>query len=300
MFDWLFGPIESEEPAVQPQTTATTATASTPPRDAYVASPIRRVSNIRDQNDYTYRFDEAENNVDSKDQGRRRNLYTILAILCLAPAALLVGLASGGFFRTKRAKRNSSSTSATSSDPSIRGGNTTSTEAPSPAPLKRSDTVFLLETDEVLQTLDGPKCIRQATLNSDSELTICIQQLDLGKLVLEVRDDTTGQALTWSSSSSASAQDDYWTRLQGDGNLVTKQGVYATEDSDPNIFAAAASSTNEVVWASGSVADPNGVYHFVYNAAIEQVQVIKIETGDNPSSSEEANRSVVLWASPTD
>ena len=72
--------------------------------------------------------------------------------------------------------------------------------------------------------------------------------------------------------------------------------MFADEGSDPNVFAAAEASTNEVVWASGSVGDADGNYQFVYNAASQQVQIIKIEVGSNPASSQEATRRVVLWA----
>ena len=124
-----------------------------------------------------------------------------------------------------------------------------------------------LESNQTLQSLDPSACVTpDGTTNEQTAVVICRTQQTNENLLLFQQKQNLSSVL-WRSQVSLT-QGDYWAWLQGDGNLVTTQGL----PGDGGV----------VVWDSNSIS-VEADYRLVWDVATQGMQIERVKNEKNGS-----------------
>ena len=222
---------------------------------------------------------------------KRRNCVLLLTLILFLPAAFLVGLAAGGGLGTTTTMTNSWNSIHSMNDTSSNNDTTTSstTATNMGEEYDEDDVTFesdhdtpasnkFLQTNEYIQSNSNDILL--------SSYSVKLRQEDKGNLLLLT---ATDEELLWSSNVGEYPTGNYYTKLQGDGHLVTRTGTPGD------------SSASNVIWASGNYDAPHDDsaswnYRLVLDEAGTGLQVIRVDSREDENNNFPVSPDMILWS----
>jgi hypothetical protein len=201
-----------------------------------------------------------------------QRVWMWVSLLVLGPTFFMVGLGTGRRVGTGKTKVSSAAQ--------------TSNGSSNPTTTIKSNQVFL-KHNEILRSSDPSRCV-QPDGGDDSKgegsYIVCLSLQSNGNLLLFQQQQQRSTVL-WKSQVTLSPGD-FWTRLQGDGNLVTTRGTGSTT-ADASL----------IVWDSRSASLDNTEYYLIWDTAEKGMQIVRLQEEDNANQNQQQQQQpIVLWS----